>query len=271
MTPELEAKYMSFVNTLGVERAQVVGDNDPHTDQMSFVLLHMVTGMCTEAGEIMEIILNHLNGDDLNVSKLMDEMGDLFFYLCGAVVDTKIKMDTILVGIDPGLHKFVRNEWTTITSNKLVRFNDIYVPDGLIYTFIGLVIETSRLLDLLKKHMAYHRQLDFDGIKQLLGRALTHLANACIELGTNFDDIIVMNMAKLQKRYPGGYNHRNANNRDRAAEADAQNKAVERVTNVDGECVVRGSEKDDRYGPNAFTKHKPVVDPRIKMDPDTPN
>lgn len=262
------------MKTLGVERSKVTGDSDPHTDQMSFILLHMVTGMCTEAGEVVELIRDHTHyGNGLNVTKLKDELGDLFFYLCGAVIDSGMSIQELLDAMGgplfPSLAGFYHGgSYCQQMGNGYYNVKVGEVSPRLLDATMGLVITTSHMVDLLKKHMAYHRDLDFTKIKQELGFTLVHLADACMELGSNFDEIVAMNTAKLRKRYPNGYSHTNANNRDRKAEDAAQHEAmnvntnppgemfqtpVEKVTNVDGERVVKGSEKDDRWGPNAFT------------------
>lgn len=151
MTPELEQEYLTFVNNLGVERSKLTGDTDPHTDQMSFILLHMVLGMVTESGEVADLLKKHMAySRPLDTTKLKDELGDLFFYLCGALID----------------------------------------------------------------------------------------------IGSSLDEIIAMNMAKLRKRYPNGYTHTNANNRDSGAENEAQQNAVKQkpgcnncATVRDGKCL----------------------------------
>ena len=234
MTPAFEQEYMAFVNNLGIERSMVTGETDPRTSEMSFTMLHMAMGMCTEAGEVVEIIRDHTRcGSELNVMKLKDELGDLFFYLCGAIIDTNLSVQEIFDTMDgqeasPFLAKFFRDGFYH------PQFN---VPNPrLLNATMDLVVATSRVVDLLKKHMAYHRKLDFCKIKQELGFVLMHLADACISLNSNFDEIVTMNMAKLKKRYPSGYSHQNANNRDRKAEDEAQ----QTVTNTDSDCAIKG-------------------------------
>jgi len=256
MTPELEREYFAFVNTLGVERSKVTGDTDPHTDQMSFILLHMVTGMCTEAGEVVELIRDHTHhGNPLNVTKLKDELGDLFFYLCGALVDMGSSLDEIIEMVRssyPLLRVGVRDGGCWQAKESAYQIQTPKMTTRLLDAAMGLVIGSACMVDLLKKHMAYHRHLDPVLVKLRIGETMARLVDAAYELQSNIDELVAMNMAKLKKRYPNGYTHQNANNRDRKAEDTAQQQAM--VTNVDGNRVVKGSEEDDRYGPNAFTK-----------------
>lgn len=153
MTPELEREYRDFVNTLGVQRSDACNGDDPHTNQMSFVLLHMILGMVTESGEIADLAKKHMAYKrDLDMAKMKDELGDLFFYLTGAL----------------------------------------------------------------------------------------------IEMGSSYDEIIAMNIAKLKARYPDGYNHNAANNRNKTTEDSAQKAAQKQmVVNCDGKWVEKGSVDDD--------------------------
>lgn len=252
MTPQLEHEYLEFVNQLGLQRANVGDINDPHTNEMSFCLLHMITGACTEVGEITELILNHIHyGNPFNVKKLCDEFGDLFFYLCGAIIEIESSIDEILDAMGgyqfPMLGDFVRNN--TIAKQLSNGCHDEQmgrVSPRLLDATMSMVVSTSQMVDLLKKHMAYGRKLDFFKIRDGIGRTMVHLADACIELGTNFDEIIAMNMAKLKARYPNGYSHKSANNRDAGVETKAQHRAITKVVNVDGNIVQKGSVDDDR-------------------------
>ena len=154
----LEEEYAVFVENLGVERSLASKGSDPHTSQMSFVLLHMAMGLVTEASEVM---------------------------------------------------------------------------------------------DLLKKHMAYNRPLDRKKLVDELGDVLFYLVGALIDQGLTLEDVIKINMAKLKTRYPDGYNHQSANNRNLELEEKMITQSM--ITNVDGESVVKDSKQNDRYGPNAFT------------------
>ena len=134
MSNSLEEKYVEFVERLGLERKNSSHKNDIHTDEISFLLLHMSMGMVTEAAEILDLLKKNLAYErPINKQKLADELGDLFFYMVGALIDQ------------------------------------------------GLTIE----------------------------------------------DIINMNMAKLTARYPNGYSHQSANNRNLEAENKAQELIVD--------------------------------------------
>ena len=50
-------------------------------------------------------------------------------------------------------------------------------------------------------------------LKRELGDILWYVCQACIALDTDLEDIIEMNINKLEDRYPGGFSEFNSNNR----------------------------------------------------------
>lgn len=88
LDPKFEMDYAKFVETLGIQRGQADDKEAPHTDQMSFVLLHMVMGMVTEAAELLDLLKKHMAYDrPLDIKKFKDELSDLGFYHLGAIVE----------------------------------------------------------------------------------------------------------------------------------------------------------------------------------------
>jgi NTP pyrophosphatase (non-canonical NTP hydrolase) len=146
----------------------------------------------------------------------------------------------------------------------------------LLHMVLGMVTESGEIADLLKKHMAYSRCLDTTKLKDELGDLLFYLCGALIDIGSSLDEIVDMNIAKLKARYPNGYDHKSANNRNPDVENGAQRQVmnegkkkkggvdvklttpplhhplvkVKKVVNVDGHYVQKGSAEDDRRGPN---------------------
>jgi NTP pyrophosphatase (non-canonical NTP hydrolase) len=100
----------------------------------------------------------------------------------------------------------------------------------LLHMVLGMVTESGEIADLLKKHMVYARPLDKTKLKDELGDLLFYLCGALIDLGSSLDEIIAMNMAKLKARYPNGYSHQSANNRN----PDVENEAQRQVMNEGG-------------------------------------
>jgi len=96
----------------------------------------------------------------------------------------------------------------------------------LAHAAMGMVTEAAEILDIIKKHLVYRRPLDFTKIKDECGDSLFYLTMAIIECGSNYNEIIDMNMAKLNARYKGRYTHEQANSRNLEEEKKAQMKVV---------------------------------------------
>ena len=120
---------------------------------------------------------------------------------------------------------------------RSVENNDFTIPDydsRLNHAIWGIVTESGELMDLMKKHYVYNRTLNFDDMIDELGDLLFYTFQAIDELLPDkdmegydyFEDklelVIRRNMSKLLSRYPKGYSHDRANNRNKEAERKAQ-------------------------------------------------
>jgi NTP pyrophosphatase (non-canonical NTP hydrolase) len=75
----------------------------------------------------------------------------------------------------------------------------------LLHAAMGMCTETGELMDALKKHMFYGKPLDGVNLSEELGDLFWYIAIACDALGTTFEEVWEMNIAKLRKRYPGKF------------------------------------------------------------------
>ena len=78
---------------------------------------------------------------------------------------------------------------------------------------LGLVCEAGEVGDILKKVIYHGHNLDEHEIKKEIGDVLWYLANLCSVLGYNLEDIAQINLEKLYKRYPNGFNTNDSINR----------------------------------------------------------
>lgn len=69
----------------------------------------------------------------------------------------------------------------------------------------GLNGEAGEVIDLLKKHEFQGHELSQDKLVKELGDILWYLALACTSLGIVITDVMEQNIAKLQERYPDGF------------------------------------------------------------------
>ena len=72
---------------------------------------------------------------------------------------------------------------------------------------LGLTAESGEFTEIVKKMILQGKPYTEDNIfhmKRELGDICWYLAQACMALDTTFDEIIEMNVEKLESRYPGG-------------------------------------------------------------------
>ena len=72
---------------------------------------------------------------------------------------------------------------------------------------LGLTAESGEFTEIVKKIILQGKPYNGDNVfhmKRELGDICWYIAQACMALDTTFDEIIEMNVEKLQARYPGG-------------------------------------------------------------------
>ena len=83
---------------------------------------------------------------------------------------------------------------------------DADVP-RLLTAALGLTAEAGEFTEVVKKIILQGKPYNEDNVfhmKRELGDICWYLAQACMALDTTFDEVIEMNVEKLEKRYPGG-------------------------------------------------------------------
>jgi NTP pyrophosphatase (non-canonical NTP hydrolase) len=66
----------------------------------------------------------------------------------------------------------------------------------------GLVTESGEILDALKKHKFYGRELDVQNLKEEVGDLMWYLIQFVDILDYSLDEAKIDNIKKLEKRYP---------------------------------------------------------------------
>ena len=72
---------------------------------------------------------------------------------------------------------------------------------------VGVSAEGGEFMEIVKKMVFQGKPWNDDNREHLiieLGDVMWYVANACIALGVDFDDVVKGNVKKLEKRYPGG-------------------------------------------------------------------
>ena len=90
--------------------------------------------------------------------------------------------------------------------NLLEIEDDADVP-RLLTAALGLTAEAGEFTEVVKKIILQGKPYNEDNVfhmKRELGDICWYIAQACMALDTTFDEIIEMNVEKLESRYPGG-------------------------------------------------------------------
>ena len=105
-----------------------------------------------------------------------------------------------------------------VTSNEskgsdafTVRLRELYsegLPvERLLTAAVGMSAESGEFTEVVKKMVFQGKPVNEDNIfhlKRELGDIMWYVAQACMALDTDFNEIIEMNVEKLKSRYPGG-------------------------------------------------------------------
>ena len=96
------------------------------------------------------------------------------------------------------------NEYQELAMRTLNK--DLSKKDVLINGVMGLCGESGEVIDIVKKHLAQGHELDKDKIAKELGDVAWYLAEVAYALDLKLEDVLVMNIEKLKKRFPKGFN-----------------------------------------------------------------
>jgi NTP pyrophosphatase (non-canonical NTP hydrolase) len=100
---------------------------------------------------------------------------------------------------------------STDFATLLKRLTELEVQDAnvpkLLTASLGMSAEAGEFTEVVKKMVFQGKPYSEDNVfhlKRELGDILWYVAQACMALDTNFDELMEMNVDKLKARYPGG-------------------------------------------------------------------
>lgn len=99
-------------------------------------------------------------------------------------------------------------------SEKFMIGPDETSKQKMLHAVIGLVTESSELLDAFKKHIFYGKELDLINVKEEIGDVLWYLAILFRELDLDPHQSMYDNIEKLRKRYGEKFDEQKAIKRD---------------------------------------------------------
>lgn len=91
---------------------------------------------------------------------------------------------------------------------------DLSQKEILINGVMGLCGESGEAIDLVKKHLAQGHELDKEHLAKELGDIAWYLAETAMVLGYSLEEIMQMNIDKLNKRYPDKFSVEASINRE---------------------------------------------------------
>lgn len=84
---------------------------------------------------------------------------------------------------------------------------DVYV------TALGIAGEAGEFVELIKKQAGHGHPVDPVKEKKELGDIVWYIADMCSKRGYSLDEIAQLNIEKLKKRYPNGFDQEKSQNR----------------------------------------------------------
>ena len=95
------------------------------------------------------------------------------------------------------------NEYQELAMTTLNK--DLSKKDVLINAVMGLCGESGEAIDIVKKHLHQGHELDKEKLIKELGDIAWYLAEACEALDITLEEVMTLNIEKLKKRYPIGF------------------------------------------------------------------
>lgn len=137
--------------------------------------MHMLVGLHDEALELHHALLNE------DVPNLIEEMGDMCFYVVGLAQDLGVELN---LGAEPDMNQ--------------------KKPAAMM-----------ELVENCKRHLCYNKPLDVEKAAESMNDIISQLAGISLQLGITLEEVTQLNYDKLMKgRYPNGYSDDAANKRE---------------------------------------------------------
>ena len=89
-------------------------------------------------------------------------------------------------------------------------------PERILTASIGMSSEAGEFSDIIKKIVFQGKEVNEETIRHLkleLGDVMWYISQACMALNVSLEEVIRMNIEKLEKRYPGGFEAIRSNNK----------------------------------------------------------
>lgn len=82
---------------------------------------------------------------------------------------------------------------------------DYSTMEPIVNAALGIAGEGGEVADIIKKHIFQGHELDREHVAKELGDVLWYIALGAHSIGYSLEDVMDMNVEKLRKRYPDGF------------------------------------------------------------------
>ena len=193
----MSIEHPEMVKGLAKDGQKVIDELTPSSAH----LLHMAVGIAGEAGELCEAIYFKHNFEEIDRENVIEELGDLEFYIEGLRQGLDLLREETLFGIE----------------EKAMSMNEpLHVAK---HNSIMLNIQCSILLDFIKKSAFYVKPVKLDCVVDALKNINERMYVLRECFGLTREETISHNIAKLGERYQG-HNYSNEQAIDRADKDD---------------------------------------------------
>ncbi len=148
-------------------------------------LLHMAVGISGEAAELLGAFEAEAEGKSLDMENVLEELGDLEFYIEGLRQGLGVTRDKVL------------NTFPSV----LVAPNGDYDYSG--WYAVKISTRSGDILDLIKKVVVYQKDVELEKIVKELSSLETVLDAVRDSCDITYEQCLEANIAKLGKRYDG--------------------------------------------------------------------
>lgn len=105
------------------------------------------------------------------------------------------------------------NNYQELAKRTLIDKPDFKITSDevmILWAVTGMSGEAGEVADEIKKVIFHRKDMDIEKLSEEIGDLLWYVAALCTRLGLDMNNVMDENIAKLNERYPDGYNQRDA-------------------------------------------------------------
>ena len=216
---------ISTFDDYAIKSSRTMNDSLFYDEKMSMLSM----GLSGESGELASLLIEFLSVDFSNNKKIDDlikkEIGDVFWYASNLLNELDVSIDSIITeryNINQGLVGYQYFDevsercYIDRIHNHLHEFlGDVSSNIKRVISSQSILFESSSLvLDHVKKHVFHNHKIDLDLISKETEKIISELCFICENREYDVCEVLMMNIIKLEKRYPKGFSSEKSINRE---------------------------------------------------------